>query len=919
MRNILQLGAFVGLAVALEASESIFKPISRATFDPSVPSNNLPTVPGAFIVQLSSAPSKRSIDPHAEFLSELDKRATGRFKTQKKFKSSIYNAIAVQFKDPKDLVDLASIPNVISVRPVQRFSRPTPVGGGPPTPGPLDGSGPHFLTARGVDKVHKQGLDGKGIIVGIIDTGVDYLHPALGGGFGPGFKIANGWDFVGDDYDGFGDPVPDPDPRDTCAGHGSHVAGIVGANPGNEWNVTGVAPGATLYAYRIFGCLGNTDDSIIIDALLRAYNDGADVITLSLGTSSGWSESPSSVVASLIADQGRVLTIAAGNDGSSGPVVVSAPSTGVDVISVGSVINVSTLRQSLVTNHPDKGRIPYSSVMSSVNQGTMAIPFDGSIEIYNLDDHGDPTTFCDDGGLGENPPDLTDKAVFVRYTPACFFELAGQLARTNSHMVILWDAPEGQFNIADGFYWLSIPDINDANWMVEQAKAGNLTISFPQEGGAVQVPNPEGGLVSAFSSFGLTADALFKPAFVTPGANITSTWPVNLGSYNTISGTSMATPYAAGSAALVLQSKGKGAAQDVRRILQTSARAVPNSKAQDSLPETLAQQGAGLINVYQSIYGTSNVSPGELLLNDTEHWKPDHVITVKNTGKKEETYYVYHQAAGTIRSLPDEINYQPYPVELIKDSVDVHLSKTKFTLKPGQSTTVRATIAPPRGVNKKQLPIVSGWITVLAYSSRETYRVSYAGFAGSLRGAQVISTGNDFLFKGELGTPVFAMTGSSQPRFFMPITEATNYTVDDFLPTIFFSLAQPSARFILDLIDAKTDIHTNLPPTLGVPVNKTKRDWSGWYPGITRPGKGTSYASVPILGTIIESTYFPRQGKQAQSVRSSLFTTIPVVFANGTAVPNGQYKVLLRALRVNGNPDTLDDYDIFVTPQWGFI
>jgi hypothetical protein len=54
-------------------------------------------------------------------------------------------------------------------------------------------------------------------------------------------------------------------------------------------------------------------------------------------------------------------------------------------------------------------------------------------------------------------------------------------------------------------------------------------------------------------------------------------------------------------------------------------------------------------------------------------------------------------------------------------------------------------------------------------------------------------------------------------------------------------------------------------------------------------------------------------------VRSSLFTTIPVVFANGTAVPNGQYKVLLRALRVNGNPDTLDDYDIFVTPQWGFI
>jgi hypothetical protein len=46
---------------------------------------------------------------------------------------------------------------------------------------------------------------------------------------------------------------------------------------------------------------------------------------------------------------------------------------------------------------------------------------------------------------------------------------------------------------------------------------------------------------------------------------------------------------------------------------------------------------------------------------------------------------------------------------------------------------------------------------------------------------------------------------------------------------------------------------------------------------------------------------------------------LPAVFANGTAVPNGQYKLLLRVLRVNGDPDILEDYDIFVTPQWGFI
>lgn len=62
-----------------------------------------------------------------------------------------------------------------------------------------------------------------------IDTGTDYKHPALGGGFGRGFKVAGGYDFVGDNYDGSNTPEPDNDPLDNCAGHGTHVA--VRCNP----------------------------------------------------------------------------------------------------------------------------------------------------------------------------------------------------------------------------------------------------------------------------------------------------------------------------------------------------------------------------------------------------------------------------------------------------------------------------------------------------------------------------------------------------------------------------------------------------------------------------------------------------------------------------------------------------------------
>jgi len=100
----------------------------------------------------------------------------------------------------------------------------------------------------GVDKLHAQGFTGKGIKIAVLDTGIDYTHPTLGGGFGAGFKVYAGHDFVGDNYDGGSGAVPDEDPLDQCAGHGTHVAGTIGANLDKEYNFTGVAPGALLGA-----------------------------------------------------------------------------------------------------------------------------------------------------------------------------------------------------------------------------------------------------------------------------------------------------------------------------------------------------------------------------------------------------------------------------------------------------------------------------------------------------------------------------------------------------------------------------------------------------------------------------------------------------------------------------------------------
>jgi subtilisin family serine protease len=122
-----------------------------------------------------------------------------------------------------------------------------------------------------------------------------------------------------------------------CNGHGTHVAGIIGANPGNEFKISGVAYDATIFAYRLFGCSGSTTDDLIIAALLRGYKDNNDILTLSLGGVNGWSESSSSVVASRLENKGVVVTIAQGNDGLEGSWAASSPATGLSNFAVGSV------------------------------------------------------------------------------------------------------------------------------------------------------------------------------------------------------------------------------------------------------------------------------------------------------------------------------------------------------------------------------------------------------------------------------------------------------------------------------------------------------------------------------------------------------------------------------------------------------
>lgn len=169
-----------------------------------------------------------------------------------------------------------------------------------------------------------------------------------------------------------------------------------------------------------------------------------------------------------------------------------------------------------------------------------------------------------------------------------------------------------------------------------------------------------------------------------------------------------------------------------------------------------------------------------------------HAITLKNTGKTAQTYVLSHQPAGTTVTIPavrspitkplttdtvdqGDDNIAVYPVPLISAPVSVHLSQTHLTLAPGRSTVVLATITPPRNVDPKTLPIVSGWITVLG-SRGDSVRVAYLGIAGVLRAAQAISTGNGILVGDDGGLPAVIPFDDGVLRAQRGLR---NYTLDD--------------------------------------------------------------------------------------------------------------------------------------------
>ncbi|KAK3391845.1 peptidase S8/S53 domain-containing protein [Sordaria brevicollis] len=834
-------------------------------------------VPGAYIVEYEDSHDPTSI------LNTIKGDATIR----KDIRHELFKGASFQFKDLDKAEDLANkvaaMSGVKAMYPVRRYSVPehTVHSTGSSVQEVVakrdtakDTFTPHLMTQ--VNKFRDAGITGKGIKVAVIDTGIDYLHPALGGCFGPGCLVSYGADLVGDDFNGSNTPVPDDDPMD-CQGHGTHVSGTIGGQTNNPYGIIGAASDVTLGAYRVFGCDGDVGNDILIEAYLKAYDDGSDIITASIGGASGWPEDSWAAVVSRIVEKGVPCLVSAGNSGDMGIFYASTAANGKKVTAVASVDNI--IAPALLSEGT------YSVAGSSLSTfgftaGTPSAWGNVTLPVWAVNfNTADTANGCE--AFPEDTPDLSKYITLIRRGSCTFVRKAQNAAAKGAKYIIYYNNAAGSTKVDIS----AVPGILGSAMVT--AETGAAWIKGLQAGSEVIVnmADPETapknlnnfpntatpGFLSTYTSWGPTYEIDVKPQISAPGGMILSTYPRALGSYAVLSGTSMACPLAAATWALVMQKRGTKDPKVLENLF--SATAHPNlfndGTKTYSMLAPVAQQGAGLIQAWDAANANVLLSRSSISFNDTEHIKPLQTFEVTNTGKKAVTYQLGHTSAATAYTFADATTIDPaaFPNELVENKATLVITPAKLTLGPGQKRTVTVLAIPPKGLDAKRLPVYSGYITLNGTDSTG-YSLPYQGVVGSMHSVTVLDKQYSYLSQSSDATlaPVAAGT-----VFTLPPAGKANETqyANTVYPTVVLTLAMGSAEVRADVINAR----------------------------------GKSIGQV-----ITFPAYWNPRGTFDWNWDGAL--------ADGSYAPAGTYKITLKALKIYGNARKPSDWETQTTESF---
>lgn len=643
--------------------------------------------------------------------------------------SELFNGVVVEAADTTAAV-YEQLPSVVAVYPVFEMDAPEP-----------EDVSPQLTSAvamTGADIAQSElGFTGEGVKVGIIDTGVDYDHPDLGGTGDDTFptdRVPYGYDFVGDSFNASSDsptydpvPTPDADPDD-CHGHGTHVAGIVGASG----ELTGVAPDVTFGAYRVFGCDGSTTTEVMLAAMERAMDDGMDVINMSIGAAfQGWPDYPTGAAADWLTEAGVVVVASAGNEGDYYTQVSGSPSVGRNVIGVASFDNTTLTQPALVvTDGETELTVGFASASGSP---ALTSELDGTPITL-----ADPIFACEPIAA-----DLTGQVLLAQRGTCTFHQKAANAQAAGAEAVIIMDNQPGLINMTvEGDPAITIPALSvtqadgEAIVALVADETEPTTLSVP--GTDITVENPTGGLVSDFSSWGLAADLSLKPDLGAPGGQIYSTYPLEEGGYVTMSGTSMAAPHVAGAVALMLEAEPQLTPASVLSRLQNTASPAPFSLVPDAgLLDATHHQGAGLIQVDDAIQATTSVAPGKISAGESADGAHTESLTIANTSDAAETYsFSYEPAVGTWVDYEEAGASQNAPGFYLFDA-NVEFSTESVQVPAGAQSEFQVTVSPADDVPEGAT--YTGYVIVKNAAGDTVTTIPYAGMAGDYGNLPVLT------------------------------------------------------------------------------------------------------------------------------------------------------------------------------------
>lgn len=608
-------------------------------------------------------------------------------------------------------------------------------------------SSPDLFTAlaqTGADIVQNDlGLDGTGVRVAVMDTGIDIDHPDFGGNGSddstafPTARIVAGYDLVGDAFNADSssaayNPVATPDPNpDDCGGHGTHVAGIVGA----RGTVTGVAPGVTFGAYRVFGCAGSTTADVMIAAMERALADDMDVLNMSIGSSFQWPQYPTAQAASRLVNKGMVVVASIGNSGVNGLYAAGAPGLGEKVIGVASFDN-SHSRLPYFTISPDDTRIGYSAAT-----GAPAPPTSGSAAMARTGTSTSTADACSALPAGS----LSGKVALIRRGSCSFYQKSFNAQNAGAMGVVLYNHIAGRISpTVAGSPAITIPvvSVSDSEGVLINSRLATGPVTMTWTNQIASFPSATGNLISSFSSYGLSPDLALKPDIGAPGGSIYSTWPIEQGSYATLSGTSMASPHVAGTAALLLQAAPNTSSQSVRGLLQNSA--VPKAWSLNpgtGLLDHVHRQGAGMVRIDDAITTATRITPSKLSLGEGEAGPRTVALTLRNTGSTLVTY-----TPSAVNALSNGTN--TFTPTFHTSNASVAFDAPNVIVPPGASAIVTATITPASGPANG---MYGGYVVFTPDDGSATLRVPFAGYIGDYQARKVLApTANGFPWLAQL-------------------------------------------------------------------------------------------------------------------------------------------------------------------------